>query len=140
MIELVLAVTILSIAVVAVIGALATAVRISDVHRKQATAGAAVRAFAEALQTRVSTGGYVDDTCATEASYDGYYDAPAGFVADVLAVKFWSPATSTFVTSCPDSGIQLVTIEVASDPGRSVVETLDVVLRKPCRTGDAACA
>lgn len=140
LIELVISVTIMSIAVVAVVGALATAVRTSDMHRKQATAGAAVRAFAEALQARVANGGYVDATCATDASYDGTYTAPTNFVADVTAVQFWSPSTSTFVASCPDVGIQLVTIEVATSPDRVVVERLDVVLRKPCRVGDVPCA
>ena len=135
LIELMVTVLIMSTAVVALVGGVALSIRVSDVHRKQATAGTAVRAFAEALETRVATTptGYWDATCATPANYAGAYTAPAGYTATMTAVKFWSG--SAFVASCPDKGVQLVSLRVASDDGRAS-ETLDVVLRKPCRPGD----
>ena len=138
LIEVLVAVIILSTAIVALVGGIALAVRVSDIHRKQATAGAAVRAFAEVLETRVAATptGYVDTTCATPASYTGIYTAPSGYTAEVTAVKFWSG--SAFVATCPDKGVQLVSLRVASNDGRAS-ETLDVVLRKPCRTADATC-
>ena len=135
LIELMVAVMILSTAVVALVGAIALSVRVSDIHRKQATAGAAVRAFAEALATKVATTptGYHDATCATPANYSGIYTAPAGYTAEVTAVQFWSG--SAFVATCPDHGVQRVSLRVASDDGRAS-ETIDVVLRKPCRQGE----
>jgi Tfp pilus assembly protein PilV len=135
LIELMVAVMILSTAVVALVGAIALTVRVSDIHRKQATAGASVRAFAEALATKVAATptGYHDATCATPANYTGMYTAPTGFTATVTAVKFWSG--SAFVATCPDNGVQLVSLSVASNDGRAS-ETLDVVLRKPCRQGE----
>jgi Tfp pilus assembly protein PilV len=142
LVEILMTVTIVSIAVIAITGALATSVRMSDVHRKQAAVSAALRAFAEDLQARVSATptAYVDATCATPADYNGLYSPPAGYTATVTRVVFWSDGQ--FVESCPDNGIQLLTLRVASDDERAV-QTLDVVLRKPCRLvapGVAGCA
>src|SRR5689334_1699512 len=71
MIEVLLAVVIMSTAVVAVVGGIATAIRIADLHRKQATAGAAVRALAEGLETAMAgtPTGYVD--CASTYALPG---------------------------------------------------------------------
>lgn len=148
LVELVLTVTIMSIAVVSVAGALATGVRMSDLHRKYATAGAAVRALAEALYASVTgSGGYLDDICdgdpvgAYQSELASIYTPPANFQASVTQVRFWHPdgATGSFESGCPDVGVQLLTVQVASVDGR-VAETLDVVLRKPCRTEDPLCA
>jgi type II secretory pathway pseudopilin PulG len=136
LIELLVTVVILGTAVVALVGGLALAVRVSDMHRKQATAGAAVRAFAEALQTMVAATptGYVD--CADDTTYEGTYTgAPAGYVPDVTAVSYWDGAA--FVATCTtDTGVQRVSLTVASADGRAS-ESLDVVLRKPCRLGES---
>ncbi len=135
LIELLVTVVILGTAVVALVGALAVAVRVSDIHRKQATAGASVRAFAEALATRVAAAptGYVE--CATTASYAGAYTGvPSGYVATIAAVSYWDG--SAFVATCAtDTGVQRVTLTVGSSDGRAS-EQLDVVLRKPCRQGE----
>ena len=122
----------MSIAIVAIAGALFTGVRIADIHRKTSTATAVLRAYAEALQTRVAAGGYVDATCATASSYTNFYTPPAGFTAVPIAVWFWSPSESTFVNHCPDVGVQRVTLQVTTpDPRVAISETLDVVIRKP---------
>jgi Tfp pilus assembly protein PilV len=135
LIELLVTVVILGTAVVALVGALAVAVRVSDIHRKQATAGASVRAFAEALETRVAAAptGYVN--CATTVSYAGAYPSvPAGYVATITAVSYWDG--SAFVAICAtDTGVQRVSLTVGSIDGRAS-EQLDVVLRKPCRQGE----
>jgi type II secretory pathway pseudopilin PulG len=148
LVELVLTVAIMSIAIVSVAGALATGVRVSDIHRKHATAGAAVRALAEALHASVAgPGGYLEDICdadpvgAYQSRVDSIYTAPADFQASVTQVRFWHPngSTGSFETGCPDVGVQLLTLQVASVDGRAT-ETLDVVLRKPCRTEDPLCS
>lgn len=148
LIEVLLSVTIMSIAVVAVVGALATAVRLSDVHRKQATANVLVRDIAERLQTRVIQIGYDDFICSGDplleyspAQAPELYEAlslpeHAGFDATVDRVLFWHPEAEAFENACPDVGVQLVTVRVSQG---DVVETLDVVVRKPCRTEDAPC-
>ena len=144
LIELLVTVVILGTAVVAIVAALATGIMVSDIHRKQATAGAAVRAFAETLERQVAAPsgpnptGYVD--CATNASYAGSYTAPTGYTATVVAVKFWTgtafaPAAGPCTSPAVDTGVQLVSLKVDSADGRAS-ETLDVVLRKPCRLGE----
>ena len=47
LIELLVAVSVMATAVVALLGALATAIRVSEFHRHQSEAGAFVKAFAE---------------------------------------------------------------------------------------------
>jgi Tfp pilus assembly protein PilE len=138
LVELLVTVVILGTAVVALVGALALAVRVSDIHRKQATAGAAVRAFAETLETYLAR----PDTYQGCADADDYtalalYDAPSGYQERVVDVDYWDG--STFAETCTlDRGIQRVSLEVASTDQRAS-ETLDVVLRNPCREVDAAC-
>lgn len=137
LIELLVTVLILGTAVVALVGGLGLAVRVSDMHRKQATAGAAVRAFAEALQTKVAANptGYEECALNTSASYtSAYAGPPTGYTASIDVVMYWNG--SAFVATCsPDLGVQRISITVASNDGRAS-ESLDVVLRKPCRLGE----
>jgi type II secretory pathway pseudopilin PulG len=59
LIEILVAVLILGLTVAAVMGGLLTSVKVSDLHRKQATAGADVRSYAESVTRAVaSPGGY----------------------------------------------------------------------------------
>jgi len=137
LVELMVTVMILGTAVVALVGGLALAVAVSDIHRKQATAGAAVREFAEVLEREVakSPTAYHDSTCAVPADYAGLYTSvPAGYIAEITDVRFWS--ASGIAENCPDIGVQVVSLRVSSADGRAV-ETLDVVLRKPCRQGES---
>jgi type II secretory pathway pseudopilin PulG len=140
LVEVLVAVMILSTAVVALVGGIALAVRVSTIHRSQTTAGAAVRAFAEALETRVAASptGYVQ--CALPADYQGIYTAPTGYAATPTAVAYWSGTAFVTGGACPpaDLGVQRVSLLVTSDNGYAS-ETLDVVLRKPCRTVDTLC-
>jgi prepilin-type N-terminal cleavage/methylation domain-containing protein len=141
LIEVLVAMSIMSIAVVGVVGALVTALDASQLHRKRVTAAAAVRAYAEALQGRTTQTptGYWDSTCPTAATYTGIYSPPAGFNARVVEVRRWDG--TAFVTTCPaDQGVQQVTLIVESTTDTRVSETLAVVIRKPCRTTDSACA
>jgi type II secretory pathway pseudopilin PulG len=146
LIELLVTIAIMSTAVVAIVGGLMVAIRVSDLHRKQVTAGAAVRAFAEKLEQAVdgTPSGYVD--CASTASYTSIANAIttqyAGFTATITSadghpIKYWNSSTSTFVTTCPetDQGLQQISIQVSgtSSMGK-VTEKLNVVLRKPCAT------
>ena len=58
LIELMIAVAIMGIVVVAIVGGIATSILMSDIHRKQATAGAYVRNYAEAVVAYVAAGGF----------------------------------------------------------------------------------
>jgi len=53
------------------------------------------------------------------------------------SLRYWSGGA--WQTGCTtDTGLQQLTIQVASDDGRAT-ERLVVVLRKPCRLSDSPC-
>jgi type II secretory pathway pseudopilin PulG len=135
LVELLFAIAIMSTAVVAMLAGLATAVVVSDMHRKQASAGAQVRTFAEAVEKAInsSSSAYVD--CASDTAYESVFTAEPGYTRDVVEVRYWNGSGFTGVCP-PDPGVQRVTVRVASADGRAV-ETIDVIVRKPCRAGES---
>ncbi|MEU4394645.1 type II secretion system protein [Kribbella sp. NPDC023855] len=139
LVEMLLAVAVMGIAAVALMAGLTTSVLMSDIHRKQATAGTTVRDYAEALQNYVADGHYVDG-CDSPTVYGlGSFAVPAGFQHSVVAgsIQYWDGAA--WQSACAaNKGLQKLTIKVVSDDGRAS-EQLIVVLRKPCRLGDDLC-
>lgn len=143
LIELLVTIAIMGVAVVTVLGAIGTCVRLADVHRKQARAGAYVRAYGEALENAVAASPTGYTNCATTATYAGVYSLAAPYAASITAVRYW--IGGAWSTTCgTDSGVQRVSLRVATTDGR-VAEKLDVIIRRPCRSttdfpADAACA
>jgi type II secretory pathway pseudopilin PulG len=146
LIELLVTVVILGTAVVAVVGALVTAIKVSDLHRKHATAGAAVRAYAEDLERLVAQTptGYMP--CADAGYYQTnvVYSGPGGYTPHVVDVWIWNGTSFVDVpadcsTTGADHAIQKVLLRVDS-PSTQVSESLAVVIRSPCRPGDNPCA
>jgi type II secretory pathway pseudopilin PulG len=137
LLEVLVAVTIMGIALVAIVGGLVSAILVSDVHRKQATSAAYARSYAEAIENAVAGGGYV--ACGTAASYaaPAGFAVPSGYSTSVVAMRYWTGSWQAGCTT--DSGLQQLTVQVASDDGRAS-ERVVVVLRKPCRLGEAPCA
>jgi len=146
LLELVIALVILGIAVVAIVGGLASSVLISDVHRRQAQTGVIARDYAEALQAAITADQANYVACAGPASYAPSaaavaatgFTVPSGYTA-TASVRYWDGST---FGSCPaggDSGLQRVTLTVSSDDGRAR-QSLVVLVRKPCRSTDAACS
>lgn len=138
LLELLIALSIMAIAVVAVVGGLVASIVVSDIHRKQSTAGAAVRDYAENVEKFVAGAGYT--ACAATSTYapgvSGIgYTAPSGYTASVVTVRYWSGTTWT-TGPCADIGLQELTVQVASSDARAS-ERLVVVLRKPCGFGSA---
>jgi type II secretory pathway pseudopilin PulG len=133
LVELLLAIVILGLAGLAVLGAMGTSIIVSDGHRKETVSGAAVRAYAEQLQTKVAALGYV--SCAAPGSYafgTVGYTPPAGYDASNTAVTYWNRATKTFGTTCgTDSGVQAVTLEVHDKADNRGMVSLTIVIRKP---------
>jgi type II secretory pathway pseudopilin PulG len=137
LIELLMAIAIIGIALTAVMGAMSTGIRMSDVHRKQAVAGTLVAGYAESVKQAVKTSGY-QVSCAP--TYASTYAVPTGYIKAMISVSFWT--TSGFQTTCNttgDVGLQRLTLRVASSDNRAS-ERLVVVVRKPCRPVDAACS
>jgi Tfp pilus assembly protein PilE len=142
LLELLIAVVIMGITVVAVIGGLATSIKISDIHRKQATAGAAVRSWAEAIENYVASTNYINcaGTDAYKPSVVGYLPSlPVGYTWSQTAATSWDGSSSNWVSCVSDNGYQKVSLSVTS-PDLRVTETLDIVLRKPCRPTDTSCS
>lgn len=121
LLEMLLAIAILGVVVVALMAGLTTSVLISDVHRKQSTAGAYVRDFAEAVATSVASGNYL--TCASASNYVNVA-VPSFPAADYTK--------SVVDSSCPyGANVQQLTLQVRSNDGRAS-ERLVVFVRKPC--------
>lgn len=128
LIELLMAIAIMGIAVVAIVGGIATSILMSDIHRKQASAGAFVRNYAEAV-----TGNY--DTSALPESYlpsEVGFTEPPGYTATPTSVQCWVPdpddGTKWVFGACTGpNAVQQVTLNVASEDLRAS-ESLVVVV------------
>jgi len=137
LLELLVAVVIIGIAIVAIIGGLVTAVMMSDIHRKQATAGATVRDYAETIEQYVAAGGYV--ACQSAANYTSLvaFTKPTGYTPSVRAVSYWN-GTGWASTCGTDTGLQQLTVQVASTDSRAT-EQVVIVVRKRCGLADSLC-
>ncbi|WP_435772026.1 type II secretion system protein [Nocardioides sp. SYSU DS0651] len=135
LVELVVALAILGVAGVAILTGLLVSVRTSDVQRNEATGGAYVRSFAEAIQNYVDANGYraCSSAAATYAAVT-VPDLPAGYTPSVTAVRSWN---GTAWGSCTADGIQRLDLVVTTtgDAAHRADETLTVVLRRPCNGG-----
>ena len=81
LLELLVAVVIMGIAVVAIVGGLFSGVLMSDIHRKQTTAGSTLRDYAEAVEAAVAASPSTYTACATTATYasPSGFSTPAGY-------------------------------------------------------------
>jgi type II secretory pathway pseudopilin PulG len=99
LIELMVAMMIMGTAILALLGGLATAIRVADIHRKQATAGALVRDLAEAIQTEVAASPSAYRACADRSQYGSTFDPPedgyAPTVAETLDIIIRKPCRPT---------------------------------------------
>ena len=137
LVEILVALSILGIAVVTIVNGLGTASIASDYHRKQVNADTVIRSYAEALKERIRVGGY--KTCPAVASD---YAMPTsvwpsswttGYTVSITSIKYLqSSSGSTFSTTCPatDQGAQQLSLSASSSDGRDT-ETLDLIVRKP---------
>jgi len=125
LIELIIAVAIMGITVVAIVGGIATSILISDIHRKQTTAGAYVRSYAEAVA------GHYDASASPSYLPSAVgFAAPTGFTAAVTSVKCWNDTSGVFSGCTAANALQQVTLSVASTDSRAS-ESLVVVVRQP---------
>lgn len=131
LLELMIAVAIMGIAVVAVVGGIATSILMSDIHRKQATAGAYVRNYAEAVVAYVAAGNFDASASPNYSSSTVGFTAPTGgFVASISSVRCWVDASKQFNSCTAGSSVQQVTVNIASSDSRAS-EALLVIVRKP---------
>lgn len=129
LLELVVAIAILGVCIVAIGAGVVMTVKISTIHRNQATADAALHNLAETV-----AGSYQSCGGSRPPDYPALLSlaAPAGFSTPSASVKFWDPATSAFsANSCPavDPGLQQVTLSLTTND-QLVSESVVVVVRK----------
>lgn len=138
LVEVLVALSILSIAAVAILAGVEMSIRTSDIHRKQSAGGAFVRNYAEAIQDYVAEGNY--DTCDGGVDYAPGtvgYDVPDGYepgIQDVVALT----GNGVVVGCDADAGVQRLTVTMESSDHRAS-EELTIVLRNPCAPGGPAC-
>jgi type II secretory pathway pseudopilin PulG len=146
LVELLLTITILSITVVSVLGAVLIAVDSSSLDRRAVQGQSLLESWGESVVERTTDATYA--TCATTASYPSqwaYYpqsaggplqNLPSGFTASVSNVEYWSG--TAFVTSgctaANDTGVQRVTLRmvVGATVYPGLTSEYSVVVRKPC--------
>ena len=132
LVELLISVSILGIAVVAIVAGMATAITASDANRKQGIVEAQLRNFAESVTD--PTVGYVE--CATTGSYASPpgFALPAGFSSTITNVRYFDgnspPAFTGTCPGTPDNGVQLVTVQIQSGDGRAQ-KSLTFAKRRP---------
>jgi len=119
LIELIIAITIMAVAVVTIVGAIATSIMMSDIHRKQSTAGSYVRSYAAAIQ----------DAVAADNSGAAYGSVCSSAVQPTTLPTSGYTAS---IASCSQSGnLTTMLLQVASKDGRDT-EQLQLVVRRPC--------
>lgn len=122
LLEVVVAIMILGICVLAVGSSIALSSKMSGVHRTQAELSKVLHNYAEQLGSVA----YSPCSTTTPASYS--LSPQPGFAPPTITVSYW---TGSAFGSCPgtDLGLQKVTIAVAS-ADNGVSDSLSVVLRQ----------
>ena len=127
LLELLIAVLVFGVAVVAIIGAFSSSFLMSNVHRQQASAGTLLRNYAEAIEG----GTYVP--CATTTDFPVVVES--GYTKSVVKVRYGTGAGWTDTRCTPatadDKGVLQLTLQVTSPgPSNLASEQLTIVVRK----------
>jgi type II secretory pathway pseudopilin PulG len=128
LVEILLSVTIMGIAVSALVFGMASAATTSGYHDDAAEQAELVRNYADAVQAM----SYVPCT-ATYAPTGA--PVPTGYSVTATVVGYASGTTDPFPATCPstgDEGAQQVRVSVAVPDSRVRAEELYIVKRKPC--------
>jgi type II secretory pathway pseudopilin PulG len=142
LLEVLMTVAIVGIAFVAILGAIFTAIRVSDYHRKTTTADVILRNFAESMKQANGTYQYVPCTSAggtvSYVTYDqGALYANAHYTATITSIRYltgYSSGTPTWANTCPatDLGLEELTLKVTgptTDPAVRGTESVVVIKR-----------
>jgi type II secretory pathway pseudopilin PulG len=120
LLEIIVALAILGVAVVAIASGIAVSVVASRSHRDQANAGTLLHNYAEQVASSYTI-------CGAAAPS---FPATTGFQAPTINIKYWG-GSAFGASPCPtDPGLQQVTITVKTADNR-VSQTLIVIVPKP---------
>jgi len=139
--ELLVTISIISLAVVVLVGALGTAISASSTHRQHTSADTITRSIAEALKNPDTSAANVDiyKDCATAYPVPSTIDTTGYAVTQ--QIKFWRSTSTTaredsdFFEPCSaaagdDNGLQLIKITVKSTGGKAESDTVSVLKRR----------
>jgi prepilin-type N-terminal cleavage/methylation domain-containing protein len=125
--EVLVAVTILTVAIVVILGAMSDGILASRVHRDIVTADAVARTYAD----QIITGPYVACATPSEPAYQ-LPNPPTGFTVQITSLSYWVGGSkpATFASTCStDAGAQQITITVRRINGAGM-QTLQFVKRQ----------
>ena len=131
LIEVLVSVSILSIAIITIVAGLGATIWSSDVHRKEATADTVARSYAEVLRQYIGDGHYVNCQPAAYNVPPAWWTPPSGFTV-TNSTQYWQSG-STFTSTCPaagDLGAQRITVIAQSTDNRDT-ERFDLIVRQP---------
>ena len=134
LVEILVAILILSVAGVALLAAFSTNIAGSAAHRKLANSDLVLRGIAEAAYSQIQIGDQstapLYSSCATSYSVDTSSTYP-GYVPTATVTKYWDPTSSSWLNSpwpqCSGQPMQLVTISVTDSLDKSIGTTSIVV-------------
>jgi type II secretory pathway pseudopilin PulG len=143
LVELMVTIAIMGTAMVAILGALWTTLRVADYNSKSSSADAALREFAEQLKQPNATDTFTYVPCTTAGAQVTYptFDPPAPYEhydATVTKVRYLTGYTAAnepvWANACPatDLGLQEITLKVTgpdNDPDIKSTDTVTIVKR-----------
>jgi type II secretory pathway pseudopilin PulG len=129
LVEILVAVTILGIAFVAILAGLATTIRLSGQQRGRTNADTVLVGAADSVKNQT----YVSCPTASASSYTptSGVTLPSGWSASNVTMTIKYRDTNTWSATCPstDQNVQLLTITAAAPDGKSS-ESVEVVKRR----------
>jgi Tfp pilus assembly protein PilV len=136
LIEVVVALFVMSTAVLALVGGLSTSIVATDMHRKSVTADALVRNWAEQLQSPAVA--YVSCAATTQPTYQAAalgLPVPAKFAAPtIVSVEYWdgnqNAGFTNVCTPATDKGVERITLGARSSDDRGA-QQVQILKRKP---------
>jgi type II secretory pathway pseudopilin PulG len=137
LIEILMTIAIVGIAFVAIMGAIFTALRVTDYHRKDTNATVLLRNFAETMKARNGDQEYKPCTAAGGTVSYTIPAGDAGYTLSIPQIRYLANTTSVtpvWQNTCPatDQGAQELTLRVDSpsaDPVTHAGETVTIIKR-----------
>lgn len=127
LVELLVSITIMGIAVTAILGAVGLAASASSTHENLAQAQGLLRNWAERLTYSTACPAVINP-----------FSTPTGYVTNTATVAYWNPTSRTFSSgsgACTSTtGMYRVTLSITATGGQGagIPQTLDVTMRRPC--------
>lgn len=125
LVEIVMSIAIMGICILAIGSMMVLSIKISAIHRAQATANAFLHNYAESIQSTY----HPCNGCSTPPDYVSSLAHPDNFQQPTEAVEYWDQSAGAFTSTVPvnDPGLQQVTLTLKSTDG-SVSESLVTIV------------